>query len=526
MNTLWKVIFIFLAFGFAAISNAFSIEHAPDARLDFFHDIQGSAHNFRISNFFVRRAPATTPFIRKMSLTQTREYRYTVETLSDQQTIFQGTYAREGKISIVFPLPSEPFSVTIHKRVSYSGFIALKTFFLRPEEAKLEPPSPFSFSLVQEGSACQDHKRCIDIAIFPQHGSRLRHTYEESVERIIEAFFLHPQLAPYVRTHFNFYRLDTENARTEVVSGLPSRGALDVDWHKISNYLSGIPFDFAFYIYDEPEEQYKNASKGFIFTGWRACADDIIIFREDPLFEDQDPIVHEFGHQLANLGDEYQFSRSSSHADDYGYDVEPKLKTEEPWNANLTISTDPNHSKWGHAAAQNLLSPSAQGAYSRRSGQYCLDGPCLMKKNAGSTPFCEVCWNEVLLVLRAYTGKDDGSPTYKHRSASAFESPAEIETERVKNALSVEPSLFGPCKLAIKSPTWGRLFGKKKELVSNCPQLLTVRVRTPQGIFSYRVNDGIGHAYHEKPFDPEKVEMTPVFIEYEDIPNLILFSND
>jgi hypothetical protein len=114
--------------------------------------------------------------------------------------------------------------------------------------------------------------------------------------------------------------------------------------------------------------------------------------------------IHEFGHGLAGLGDEY-YTSDVAYQDFYPLHVEP-------WEPNLTALVDFN-SKWLHMMDKDTPIPTPptkefsgkvgvfEGGGYMHKGLYRPFIDCRMKSNEAKT-FCPVCQNAIRLVIATY----------------------------------------------------------------------------------------------------------------------------
>ena len=113
--------------------------------------------------------------------------------------------------------------------------------------------------------------------------------------------------------------------------------------------------------------------------------------------------VHEFGHNLAGLGDEYTGNVT--------YTVTTSEKPE-PWEPNLTVLKNPAALKWRDLVEPGTPIPTPPslagavgafegGGYEAR-GVYRPEMACIMG-STGSVGFCRVCQRAINRIIDTYT---------------------------------------------------------------------------------------------------------------------------
>lgn len=301
--------------------------------------------------------------------------------------------------SVVFPYPKHPVRIEFCSRDESGAFTPRYSQEIDPESYWVEQfiPRYESSDVVYNGSP--DHR--VDIVVLPEgYSANERAKFEEACERFARAMFL---FAPYsqLKHRFNiravwapsadsgvtipgehiwrntacganFYTFDSERYQTVA------------DQQRLRDIAAHVPYE---YIYVLSNTQKYGGGGIFNFYGISAAHNEGFT---------EKIYIHEFGHLLMGLGDEYV---GTTAYDDTMYD-----KKLEPWEPNLTTLVD--FSK--KALWQQLLDPKCKvptplseadrhavgvyegGGYSSK-GIYRPAKQCLMNSFRGVEEFCPVC---------------------------------------------------------------------------------------------------------------------------------------
>ena len=162
----------------------------------------------------------------------------------------------------------------------------------------------------------------------------------------------------------------------------------------LHNWLAGIPYEHIIVLVNTAEY-----GGGGILNSYNLSMTDHVMFK--PV------VVHEFGHSLAGLGDEYAYE--SEALEMYPHDVEP-------WEPNITTLKDFD-SKWKDMMEKDTpiptpLSENPQTVMSRvgvfEGAGYSLKGvyrgcqDCRMRTNT-NPEFCPVCQRALVRLIKFYT---------------------------------------------------------------------------------------------------------------------------
>ncbi len=243
--------------------------------------------------------------------------------------------------SLRFPLPTQVVEVTLKKRTEGTPFVTVWTFSVDPQSKDIDatpPPSagPLMRLMVNGPSASKvDLLMLCDGYTLAQRGD-----FERDARRLMAALFA---TSPFKerRTDFNVWGLCAPSA----VSGIsrPSTGIhrrsrvgatydafgseryiLTFDNHSFRDVASFAPYDFVEILVNS-----QTYGGGGIFGLYATAAAKS---RWAPYL-----FVHEFGHHMAGLADEYFTSEST---------VVPAKGRPEPWEPNVTAVTELEKLKW------------------------------------------------------------------------------------------------------------------------------------------------------------------------------------
>jgi len=160
------------------------------------------------------------------------------------------------------------------------------------------------------------------------------------------------------------------------------RYSLTAAIHDLYDVASLAPHDAIILIFNSPR-----MGGGGIYNLYAVCSADSPVGNQ--------VLVHELGHALAGLGDEY-FSADVTYIDYHPDGVEP-------WERNLTALLDPRAIKWGHLITKGTPIPTPKDAGRYRKSVGCFEGagyraeglyrPCLdcVMFSLRTSKFCPVC---------------------------------------------------------------------------------------------------------------------------------------
>ena len=243
--------------------------------------------------------------------------------------------------SIRFPWPLNPVKILMKKRDDKNNFVTIWQTEVDPSARSVNPAKPNSeynsFDYMVNGPASEK----LDIIILGDgYTKKEMEKFHDDVFRLCDALF---RVEPYKsrKMDFNVRAVETPSPVSGVNRPHPGifkrtplsvsyssfdseRYALTYDNRTVRDVASTVPYDFMYILINE--ETYGG---GGIYRLYSTVAADNSF--SDYIF------VHEFGHSLAGLADEYYTS-------DVSY--QPEEITVEPYEANITALLDKENLKW------------------------------------------------------------------------------------------------------------------------------------------------------------------------------------
>lgn len=309
------------------------------------------------------------------------------------------TVARSYPESVIFPYPKKPCRIEFYARDEKGRFTKRYSQQIDPESYWVEQFTPQYevFDVVYHGST--DHR--VDIVVLPEgYGRDERAKFEEACRKFAEAMFTY---APYseMKERFNiravwapsqesgvtipgehiwhntackanFYTFDSERYQTVA------------DQQQLRDLAAHVPYE---YIYVLSNTQKYGGGGIFNFYGISAAHNEGFTGKI---------YIHEFGHLLMGLGDEYVGTTA--------YDETMYDKRLEPWEPNLTTLVDFDRKLFWKPLldAQTPVPTPVSEKYREavgvfEGGGYAAKGiyrpaqRCLMNSFRGVEAFCPVC---------------------------------------------------------------------------------------------------------------------------------------
>ena len=311
--------------------------------------------------------------------------------------------------SVVFPYPKKAARIELYARNDRMGFDKKFDYLIDPDSYFVEKfiPSYETFEVMYTGNP----SRRVDIVLIPEGYSASQRTkFEEACAFFAEEFFKYSPFkesrnrfnivavwAPSqdegvtipgehvwkrTATGANFYTFDSE--RYQTIS----------DFQKLRDIAAHAPYD---YIYVLSNTQKYGGGGIYNFYGISAAHHPALTGKV---------YVHEFGHLVLGLGDEYVGGVSYN-------DFYPPHR--EPWEPNLTTLVDFDSKAWrGMLDAKTPIPTPATKEYADKlgvfeGGGYVSKGvyrprqECLMNQLARSDTFCPVCEKAITEMINFLT---------------------------------------------------------------------------------------------------------------------------
>jgi hypothetical protein len=307
-----------------------------------------------------------------------------------------------------FPEPRKPVRVTFSKRGKAGRFAPLASFEIDPnsrfvDRSELRKQGNV-WSLMRNGNP---EDKADLLVLGDGYTSEESAKFHADARRLVRVLF---DTEPYRsrRSDFNVWAVDLPSSQSGISD--PRRGiwkdsalglsfnAFDTDRYvltyrnrRLRDVAAQAPYDFIAILFND-----RKYGGGGIFNLWATCSADT---KTAPYV-----FVHELGHSIAGLADEY-YSSQVAYEDFTPVDTEP-------WEPNITALLDPKHLKWSDLVDPStpIPTPWNQEAYDRVSASYDRERSRLINEK-GSDAEMEKLFDEVaaatgpLLRSEPYYGK-------------------------------------------------------------------------------------------------------------------------
>ena len=333
-------------------------------RLDFFHTGNASQELFSIDRVVIEPLPWPGNSHRPVDATNRGTYLFEVRDSASQRVLYSRGFSsiygewvttEEAKSanrtfheSLRFPAPEAPVEIVVKKRDAQNAFREIWTTRIDPKDKNIDASKPpFSGQVVaieKEG----DPALKVDLLFLGEgYTSAEQDKCERDIRRLAEGVFT---FSPFKerRQDFNVWAIcapSPDSGVSHPASGIhrhtlfgsqfdvfgEARYALSFDNRALRDMASFAPYDVMGIVMNE--QGYGN---GGIFGCYASVSIDYPT--AIPVF------AHEFGHHIADLGDEYYFNANVAYS--------PANTRVEPWEPNITALLDPRELKW-----KDLVSP-------------------------------------------------------------------------------------------------------------------------------------------------------------------------
>jgi IgA Peptidase M64/Peptidase M64 N-terminus len=255
--------------------------------------------------------------------------------------------------SMRFPWPLKAVKVVLSKRDKQNNFAAIWSTEVDPSNRQVTPAdikhSYKVYPIIESGPSATK----LDIVILGDGYSEAEMPkFRKDVKRVTDALF---SAEPYKsrKSDFNVRAVETPSPVSGVNRPHPGifkrtplsvhyssfdseRYALTYDNRKVRDVASAVPYEFTIILMNE-----RTYGGGGIYKLYMTMAADNAFYRY--------LVIHELGHHLAALADEYYTSSVS-------YELDSKV-TVEPWELNVTALLDKNNFKWKHLVDKSTPIP-------------------------------------------------------------------------------------------------------------------------------------------------------------------------
>lgn len=327
-------------------------------RLDYFHTGNATEEIFSLDRVVIEPLPWPGNPNRPIDESNRGTYFFEVRDLASQRLLYSRGFSsiygewittdeakkmyRTFHESLRFPAPEAPVKIVVKKRNQENQFREAWTTTIDPKDKSIDSSRPpFSGHLI-EIQKNGDPARKVDLLFLGEGYARAEQAKcEKDIRRLTAGLFSYSPFQER-RSDFNVWAIcaaSPDSGVSHPASGIhrntlygtqfdvfgEDRYALSFDNRAIRTMASFAPYDVMGIVMNS--NQYGN---GGIFGLYATVSIDypsaIQVF------------VHEFGHHIADLGDEYYFNADVAYS--------PANTRVEPWQPNITALLDPHHVKW------------------------------------------------------------------------------------------------------------------------------------------------------------------------------------
>lgn len=243
--------------------------------------------------------------------------------------------------SLRFPWPKNPVTITMKKRNGENRFEVIWTAAVDPASRLVNPSPParkYKVDVICENGPAQQK---VDLVILGDgYAQNEMEKFRKDAKRLSDVLLTHEPFKSRAKD-FNIHAVETPAEESGVCKPHPGvfkrtplsvhygsfdseRYALTYDNRTVRDVASMVPYDFMVILVNE-----RTYGGGGIYNLYTTVS-------ADNKFADY-IMVHELGHHIAALADEYYTSSVS-------YEIPPV--TVEPWETNVTALLDPANLKW------------------------------------------------------------------------------------------------------------------------------------------------------------------------------------
>ncbi len=331
------------------------------------------------------------------------EYATTKPAILGNKRVFQTTTR--------IPFPKAAIKLTIERRNGDNSLSIIFTEKLDPTDIRIRRETPGSLDKSFEVQVKGKAHDCLDLVFLAEgYSASQQDKFRSDVQKMADYLF---SAAPYKtsRDRFNVrgvFRASEESGTDQPHKGIfrntalnSSFNTLDIDRylllednHRMHQMAACVPYDTIVVLVNTTT-----------YGGGAICLDYCVCSTDSP----QSPMVfvHELGHGLAYLADEYV--GNVSYNDMYPEGIEPV----EP---NITRQLDPNQIKWKSLLSKDVALPTLpisnnverivgafEGAGYLSKGMYRPQASCLMGSANPKEGFCAVCEDAIQRTIDYYS---------------------------------------------------------------------------------------------------------------------------
>jgi len=377
-----KRIFVLTPFIVVLVSGAVFGASAT-MRLDYYHTGTASQETFSVDRIVIEPLPWPGNPKKNIDETNLGKYMFEVRDRATNRLLYSRGFAsiygewettdepknasRSFSESLRFPQPDNPVQVVLKKRDSNNGFREIWSTIIDPKDMFVDSSRPPSSGPLIEIQKRGDSADKVDLLLLGDgYTSAERSKFEADARRLIEILFA---TSPFKerRNDFNVWGLcppAAESGISRPSTGVHRRSPLGASYDAFGSERYILTFEnrafrdiasFAPYEFVEIITNSRTYGGGGIFGLYSTVAAD----------SEQAPyvFVHEFGHHLAGLADEYYTSPVAY--------LPPAVKVE-PWEPNVTALLDLKNLKWKAVLSPGtpLPTPWAKEAFEEHSREF------------------------------------------------------------------------------------------------------------------------------------------------------------
>jgi len=348
---------------------AFAVPPAPHTlRVDYYHTGDGSHETFSLDEIVLEPLPWPGNPDRAVDDTNLGKYQFQVRDRDSNALLYSrgfssiyGEWETTGQAksmsrtfseSLRFPAPEKPVKITLKKRDSRNMFVNIWTFNLDPKSMFVNSTKPPQGEPVIEIEKHGDSAKKLDFLILGDgYTEAERGKFEKDAKRLTNTLF---ETEPFKsrRKDFNVWGLFTPSVDSGISrpsSGIHHRSAIGASYDAFGSERYILTFDNkafrtiasrAPYEFVEILVNNNTYGGGGIFNLYSTVAADSLW--SPYLF------IHELGHHLAGLADEYYTSDVAYH---------PPAEKVEPWEPNVTALLPGASLKWNSLVSPGTLIP-------------------------------------------------------------------------------------------------------------------------------------------------------------------------